>query len=75
MTFYNKTRLQSTLFLLLLKITGTVLAPRANKILGQGFALINIAADFANKALFLCLLGLGFNIFMVISVGHRLLFV
>lgn len=55
-----------------LKIGGAVLAQRAYDIVGQLVALINPAANLANKAFFALGLRLGLNIVLIIGVGHCL---
>ena len=47
-------------------------AKRADKVLGQFIALIDIAADFADIALFPFGLGFGFDIVLIVGLGHRL---
>src|SRR5699024_11524663 len=54
-----------------LKVRSAVLAQRTDKVLGEGVALVDIAADLAHKALLLGL-GLGLYVLLVVGVGHGL---
>ena len=49
-----------------------MLAPGADKVLGQGVALVDIAADLADIALLALGLGLGLDVCVVVGVGHGL---
>ena len=49
-----------------------MLAKRADKVVGQRLAFVNVAAYLANVALLAFGFGLGFNVFVVVSVGHCL---
>ena len=50
-----------------------MLAQRTDEILGQLVALIDIAADLADKALLALGLGLGLDVVLVIGIGHGIL--
>ena len=50
-----------------------MLAERTDEILGQLFALIDVAAYLAYPALFAFCLGLGLDVVLVVGVGHGLL--
>ena len=50
-----------------------MLAKRANVIVGQGIALIYVAAHLAHKAFFALGFGPGLYVVLVVGVGHRFL--
>ena len=56
-----------------LKICGSMFAQRANKVLRQFVALIDVAAHFANKSLLALCLWLGLYIILVIGISHGIL--
>ena len=54
------------------KVLRAVLAQGADKVLRQGFALIDVAADRADVALLALGLGFGLDVCVVVGVGHGL---
>jgi len=52
------------------KVCNAVLAQRTNEVLGQILALINISANLAYPAFFAVGLGLGFNVVLIVGIGH-----
>jgi len=52
------------------KISGTVLAERADDILGEFVTFVDIAAYFADIALFAVCFWLGLDVIEIIAVGH-----
>ena len=54
------------------KVARRVLAPRADKVVGKRFALINVAADGADEARLFFRLGRRFDVRLIIGVRDRL---
>ena len=55
-----------------LKVYGTMLAQRADDILGELVALVDVAANLADEAFFALGLGLRLDILLIVGVGHGL---
>ena len=55
-----------------LKIGDAVLAERTDEVLGQLLALVDIAANLADPALFALGFGLGLDVVLVVGVSHGL---
>ena len=56
-----------------LEVRRAVLAQGADQVVGQGFSLIDPAADLADKTLLACGIRCGLDVALVIGVGHGLL--
>ena len=56
-----------------LEVGSAVLAERADEVVGQDLALVDVAADLADPALLEVGLGLGLDVGLVVVVGHGLL--
>ena len=51
-----------------------MLTPGANKVSGKVFAFVDVAADLTDVAFFIICFGFGFDITVVVGVGHAFFF-
>ena len=68
---FENINLQSSTLLNRLEIGRSVLAKRADEVVGKLTLIVYEAADGANVALLPCYLRLGLNVILVIGIGHR----